>query len=93
MNTKIILGFRFVLLFSLVVTFLHSCSENFSITIARNAWVDYFVCLCYGGQELCCVMDGGGNNCIEESLWNGRRKVSIRRNTKEKGVVLLGGLL
>jgi hypothetical protein len=36
-------------------------------------------------------MDGGRNNCIEESLRNGRKKVSIRRNMKEKGGVLLGG--
>jgi hypothetical protein len=37
------------------------------------------------------MMDGGGNNCIEESLQNGQRKVNIRRSTKEKSEVLLGG--
>jgi hypothetical protein len=26
--------------------------------------------VCYGGQELCCAMDGGENNYIEESLQN-----------------------
>jgi hypothetical protein len=36
-------------------------------------------------------MDGGRNNCIEESLQNGWRKVNIRKSIKEKGGVLLGG--
>jgi hypothetical protein len=52
-NTTIVLRFRFVLLFSLVVTFLHSCDGNFSITIARNAWVGYFVCLCVMVDRSC----------------------------------------
>jgi hypothetical protein len=30
--------------------------------------------VCYGGQELRRAMDGGGSNCIEESLWNEQRK-------------------
>jgi hypothetical protein len=47
--------------------------------------------VCYGGQELHRAMDGEGSNCIEESLRNGRRKVSIRRSMKEKGGVLLSG--
>jgi hypothetical protein len=46
---------------------------------------------CYGGQELRRAMDGGRSNCIEESMWNGQRKVSIRRSMKAKGGVLLGG--
>jgi hypothetical protein len=38
-------------------------------------------------------MDGGGSNCIEKSLWNGQRKVNIRRSTKEKeGRFLVGDL-
>jgi Na+/proline symporter len=52
-NTIIVLGFRFVLLFSLVVTFMHSCSENFSIAATRNAWVGYFVCLCVMVDRSC----------------------------------------
>jgi hypothetical protein len=40
------LGLSFVLLFSLAITFLCSCSGNFSITAARNVWVGYYVCLC-----------------------------------------------
>ncbi len=38
------LRFSFVLLFSLTVTFF--CSRNFSITVTRNVWVGYSVCLC-----------------------------------------------
>jgi len=64
------LGFCFVLLFSLAVTFLHSCSGNFSITAARNAWVGYYVCLCYGVQESRDAMDGGGGSYIG---WFGER--------------------
>ncbi len=41
--------------------------------------------VCYGGQELCRTMDGGGSNYIEESLQNGQRKVNIRGSMKEKG--------
>ncbi len=33
-------------------------------------------------------MDGGGNNCIEEGLQNGQRKVSIRGSMEEKMVVI-----
>jgi hypothetical protein len=44
--------------------------------------------MCYGGHELRCVMDGGGNNCIEEGLQNGQRKVSIRGSMEEKMVVI-----
>jgi hypothetical protein len=40
--------------------------------------------VCYGGHELCRVMDGGGSDYIEEGLRNGRRKVSIRGSMKEK---------
>jgi hypothetical protein len=29
-------------------------------------------------------MDRGGSDCIEEGLWNGRKKVSIRGSMKEK---------
>ncbi len=47
--------------------------------------------VCYGGQELHRMMDGGGSNYIEENLQNGQRKVSIRRSTKEKSGVLLSG--
>jgi hypothetical protein len=37
-------------------------------------------------------MDGGGSFYIEEGLQNGRRKLSIRSNMKEKVVVFfLGG--
>jgi hypothetical protein len=36
----------FVLLFSLAITFLHSCGGNISIIVVRNAWVGYFVYLC-----------------------------------------------
>jgi hypothetical protein len=60
------------------------------MTAARNAWVGYFVCLCYGRQELRRVMDGGGIDCIEEALRNGWRKVSIRGSLKEKARVLFG---
>jgi hypothetical protein len=47
--------------------------------------------VCYGGQELHCVMDGGENDYIEECLRNGWRKVNIRGSMKEKarGVFLL----
>ncbi len=51
----------------------------------------FYLFVCYGGQELRRTMDGGGSNCIEESMRNGRRKVSIRRSMKAKGGVLLGG--
>jgi hypothetical protein len=47
--------------------------------------------VCYGGQELHHVMDGGGSNCIEEGLQNGRSKVSIRGSMKEKCKFFLGG--
>ncbi len=30
-------------------------------------------------------MDGGGSDCIEEGLQNGRRKVNIRGSMKERG--------
>ncbi len=30
------------------------------------------------------MMDGGGSNYIEEGLWNGQRKLSIKGNMKEK---------
>ncbi len=53
MNITIVLRFRFVLLFSLVVTFLHFCGGNFSITIARNAWVGYSVCSCVMVDKSC----------------------------------------
>jgi hypothetical protein len=46
--------------------------------------------MCYGGQELHRAMDGGGSDYIEKGLRNGRRKVSIRSNMKEKG---MGGSL
>ncbi len=42
--------------------------------------------MCYGGQDLCRVMDGGGSDYIEEGLRNGWRKVNIRSNMKEKGM-------
>jgi hypothetical protein len=35
-------------------------------------------------------MDGGGSACIEKGLQNGRRKISIRGNMKEKAGVLSG---
>jgi hypothetical protein len=57
------LGFNFVLLFSLVVTFLHSCSGNFSITATRNAWVGYFICLCvmeYRNHKAQWMVEEGG---------------------------------
>ncbi len=41
--------------------------------------------MCYGGQELQHAMDGGGSDCIEKGLQNGRKKVSIRGSMKEKG--------
>ncbi len=41
--------------------------------------------VCYGTQELRQTMDGGENNCIEESLWNGLVEVRIRGCMKEKG--------
>ncbi len=31
------------------------------------------------------MMDGGGSDCIEEGLWNGRWEVNMRGNMKEKG--------
>jgi hypothetical protein len=39
-------SFFFVLLFSLVVNFLHVGGRNMSVVAARNAWVSNFVCLC-----------------------------------------------
>ncbi len=46
----------------------------------------------YGRQKLRYAMDGGGSFYIEEGLQNGRRKLSIRSNMKEKVVVFfLGG--
>ncbi len=44
----------------------------------------FYLFVCYGGQELCHAMDGGGNDCIEEGLRNGWRKVNIRGSMKEK---------
>jgi hypothetical protein len=55
-----------------------------SITIARNAWVGYSICLCYGGQELHRAMDGRGSDCIKKGLRNRQRKVSIKGGMKEK---------
>ncbi len=52
----------------------------------------FYLFVCYGGQELHCAMDGGGSDCIEEGLWNGRKKVSIRGNMKEKGGGVLFGM-
>jgi len=69
---------------------LHSCGGNFSITATRNAWVGYFVCLCYGGQELRYVMDGGGGNYIENGLAKGTEEVSIRGSMREKEGALPG---
>ncbi len=48
-----------------------------------------FVCVLWGIGIAPCV-DGGGSFGIEESLWNGRRKGSIRRSMKKKEAVLLG---
>jgi hypothetical protein len=45
----------FVLLFSLAITFLHSCNGNMSITAARNAWVGYSICLCVMEDKSCIV--------------------------------------
>ncbi len=74
-NTTIVVGFHFVLLFSLAVTFLHSYGGNFSITAARNTWVGYSICLCVMEVKSCTTrLDGGGSNYIEESLRNERRK-------------------
>jgi hypothetical protein len=68
------LGFFFVLLLSLAVTFLHSYGGNISITATRKTWVGYFVCLCVMEDRSCaaqwmvegastlkkvCGMDGG----------------------------------
>ncbi len=44
--------------------------------------------VCYGGQKLRCMMDGGRIVCIKEGLRNGRRKANIRGNMKEKAIVL-----
>ncbi len=41
--------------------------------------------VCYGKQELHRAMDGGGNECIEEGLRNGRWEVRIRGNVKKRG--------
>jgi hypothetical protein len=41
--------------------------------------------LCYGEQELCQAMDGGGSDCIEKGLRNGQWEVSIRGSMKERG--------
>ncbi len=49
----------------------------------------FYLFVCCGGQELCCAMDGGGSDCIEKGFRNGRKKVSIKGNMKEKG----GGVL
>jgi hypothetical protein len=54
-NTTNIQGFVFVLLFSLTITFLHSCGGNISIIAARNAWVGYSVCLCVVEDRSCAM--------------------------------------
>jgi hypothetical protein len=46
-----------------------------------------YLFVCYGGQELCHVMDGGGSFGIEKSLRNGRRKGSIRGSMKKEVVL------
>jgi hypothetical protein len=48
----------------------------------------FYLFVCYGGQKLRHAMDARRSICIEEGLRNGRRKVSIRGNMKEKAVVL-----
>jgi hypothetical protein len=48
----------------------------------------FYLFVSYGGQKLRYTMDGGGSVCTEESLRNGRRKVSIRSSMKEDTPIL-----
>jgi len=46
-NSVNTMGFRVSFsLFSLVINLLHASSGNMSIIVARNAWVNNFICLC-----------------------------------------------
>jgi hypothetical protein len=38
--------YGFVFLFLVVINFLHANGGNYSVAIARNAWVGSLVCLC-----------------------------------------------
>jgi len=69
------LGFSFVFLFSLAVTFLHFCSGNFSITTARNARVGYSLCLCvmeYRNHAARWMVEEGA--ALKMVWWKGREK-------------------
>jgi hypothetical protein len=73
-------------LFSLAVTFLHSCGGNFSITIARNAWVGYSVYLCVMEDKNCTAQwMVEGTTELKKVLRNGRRKINMKGSMKEKG--------
>ncbi len=37
-------------MFLVAINFLHANGENYSVAVARNAWVGSLVCLCYGEQ-------------------------------------------
>jgi hypothetical protein len=82
-----VLGFRF---FCLIVVngrqlFVRLWKKNFYYCCKECMGRRPCLVVWFGEQELCRVMDGGGRDCIEEGLQNGRCKVKIRGNMKEKG--------